>query len=67
MKQDRLARRLAASAFAMALVAMVLGVYAVSLGQQYLEDVRTLGQALERQQETTGSGLGGPPLTLETD
>ena len=65
MKQDKLARRLAASALALALVAVMLGAYAVNMGNQYLEDVRTLGQAMEQGRQS--GALGAPPLTLETE
>lgn len=64
---DPLARRLAAAALALALVAAVLSAYAVWLGQRYLDDVRTLGETLLR----TGPGPGtlplvGPPPALDS-
>ncbi|MEM9072379.1 MAG: hypothetical protein AAGE52_27990 [Myxococcota bacterium] len=58
---DPLARRLAAAALATSLVAVVLAGYAVIQGQQYLEDVRVLGQTLESAQQPTESTLGPPP------
>ena len=66
MKKDNLARRLAALALAVAMLAAMLGAYAVTLGQQYLEDVRTLGQVLERQQGV-GAEFISPPPVLETE
>ena len=62
--QDPLARRLAALALACALVAVVLAGYAVMVSQQYLEDVRVLGEAMERQAEPT---LRAPRPQLETE
>lgn len=44
---DKLARTLAATAVGIALVALVLGVYAVSLGLQYKADVQTLGTTIQ--------------------
>lgn len=45
---DRVARVLAGLALAVALVAVVLAGWAVALGQQYLDDVRVLGETLGR-------------------
>lgn len=64
MKTDPLARRLAAAALACALVAVVLAGYAVMVSQQYLEDVRVLGEAMER---TAQPSLTPPPPQLETE
>lgn len=52
---DRLARLLAATALGVALVALVLGIYAVSLGLQYREDVKTLGQTIQTLARTSPS------------
>lgn len=62
---DRLARGLAATALAVALVAAILAGYSVSLSQQYLEDVQTLGEAMERQQPDPVESLGPPPQLAE--
>lgn len=62
---DPLARRLAAAALAFALVAVVLAGYSVMLGQQYLEDVRVLGEALER--NAPEPTFIAPPPPLETE
>ena len=66
MKVDRLARRLAAAALAVALLSLVLSAYAVSQADKYLQDVQTLGEALQRQNDTTQT-LSGPPPALETE
>ncbi len=58
---DPLARRLAAMALAVALVALVVAGYAVILGQRYLEDVRTLGRSLQADAPGAASSLGPPP------
>ncbi len=63
---DRLARRLAAVALAFALIATMLAGYAVLVGQQYLEDVRVLGEAMETQRRQSPS-LRPPPVQLDTD
>ena len=60
-----MARGLAAAALAVALVALVMAGYAVSLGRQYLEDVRTLGEALE--ERGPARPALGPPPALEGD
>ncbi len=67
MKTDPLARRLAAAALACALVAVVLAGYAVMVSQQYLEDVRVLGEAMERTARTAEPSLTPPPPQLETE
>ena len=64
-RHDPLARRIAAAALAFALVAVVLAGYAVMVSQQYLEDVRLLGETMERQ--TRAPSLVSPPPQLETD
>lgn len=58
--RDPLARGIAAAALALALVALVLAAYATWLGQRYLDDVRTMGEAL-RENAPAPSGLGPPP------
>ena len=69
---DRLARTLAAVALALALLAVVLGGYAIVLGSQYREDVAALGETL-RAMIGPGGGravelpMNGPPPTLELD
>lgn len=68
--RDPLARRLAIAAFAASLVALVLGAYSVHLGLRYLEDVRTLGEALDQRQRTIPAAdraLDGPPPALDLD
>ncbi|MCU0671513.1 MAG: hypothetical protein MUE69_01845 [Myxococcota bacterium] len=62
--RDPLARGLAAAALALALVALVLAGYATWLGQRYLDDVRTMGEAL-RENAPAPSGLGPPPELAE--
>ena len=62
---DRLARALAASALAVALIAAILAGYAVTLGNRYLEDVRVLGEAMRRQQPEPMNSLGPPPQLAE--
>ncbi|MFO0693566.1 MAG: hypothetical protein U0230_08430 [Polyangiales bacterium] len=64
---DRTARVVAAVALGCALTALVLSGYAVILGNRYLEEVRTLGQLLERASRPTPANLGhGPPPNLDT-
>ncbi len=63
--RDRLARGLAASALGVALLALVLAAYSVSLGLQYLDDVRVLGQAMSQSRED--APLMAPPVQLDTD
>lgn len=68
--RDRVARRLAAAALAVGLIAVALGAYAVHLGARYLDDVETLGEALERGQRAIPAAdraLTGPPPALEVD
>ena len=48
MSGDPLARRLAASALACALVALVLAGYAVSLQQERRDELRALTESLQR-------------------
>ena len=68
MKTNRLAIRLAASALAISIVAVSMAAYSLSLSQDYLEDVRTLGLALQRRNAPAeGPILQGPPPTLETE
>lgn len=62
--RDPLARGIAAAALALALVALVLAGYATWLGQRYLDDVRTMGEAL-RENAPAPSGLGPPPELAE--
>jgi len=66
---DKLARGLAALALGIALAALVMAMHAVRLGEQYLEDVRVLGESLEERQPGGSGGavpLGPPPL-LDTE
>lgn len=64
---DRTARVVAAVALGCALTALVLAGYAVVLGNRYLDEVRTLGQLLERASRPSPSTLGhGPPPNLDT-
>lgn len=68
MKTQRLALRLAASALAISVVALSMAAYSLSLSQDYLEDVRTLGLALQqRNVERAAPVLEGPPPALETE
>jgi len=67
---DPFARRLASSALAVALLALVISLWAVRLGYRYLDDVQELGQALESMLADTNRAphvpLNPPPLTLDT-
>ena len=64
---DRTARVVAAIALGCALTALVLSGYAVVLGNRYLDEVRTLGQLLERASRPTPATVGnGPPPSLDT-
>lgn len=68
--KDKVARALAAAALAVASVALVAAIYAIDLGQRYLEDVRTLGATLELRLGHPGTEpvqLRPPPIQLETD
>lgn len=68
MKTQRLALRLAASALAISIVALSMAAYSLSLSQDYLEDVRTLGLALQRRNaDSPAPALQRPPPTLETE
>ncbi|MCA9615045.1 MAG: hypothetical protein H6721_12675 [Sandaracinus sp.] len=62
--RDPVARGLAATALALALVALVLAAYAVWMGGRYLEDVQTMGEALQRNAPPP-TGLGPPPQLAE--
>jgi hypothetical protein len=68
---DRLARVLASVALTLALVGLVVAGYAVALGRQYLEDVRDLGEAMERSlRDAQGRNtlpMRGPPPELDSD
>lgn len=71
---DRTTRLLAASALGVALVALVLAGYAVSLGQSYRDDVRTLGEAIRAamkvrngQPSAVEVPLRGPPPQIEAN
>lgn len=67
--KDRVARTLASIALAVALVAAVLAAYAVVQGAQYLEDVESLGEAMDRaMRDESGRNtlpMVGPPPTLD--
>ncbi len=68
--RDPVARRLAVGALAVSLVALVLAGYGVHLGLRYLEDVRTLGEAMgeaERSIPAADRVLDGPPPALDVD
>lgn len=68
--RDPVARRLAVAALTAGLLALVLGAYAVHLGLRYLEDVQTLGEALENRQQAIPAAdraLQGPPPALDFD
>jgi len=68
--RDPLARRLATVALAVSFVALVLGAYGVHLGLRYLDDVQTLGDALDRRQRAIPAAdraLDGPPPALDLD
>ncbi|MEM6957072.1 MAG: hypothetical protein AAF411_28540 [Myxococcota bacterium] len=67
MKKDATARRLAATALAVATCALLLAAYAVSLGQQYLDDLRVLGEGMEASAPESPTSLQRPPLQLETE
>lgn len=64
MKGDRLARLLAASALGVALLALVLAAWALVVGQQYRDDVRTLGESLSAALRTSAA-QGRRPIPLE--
>jgi hypothetical protein len=59
---DRVARLLAASALAVALVALVVASWAVSIASQGRDDVRRLGESLSRALEVGAPGRA--PLEL---
>ncbi|MEO0321771.1 MAG: hypothetical protein AAF447_02360 [Myxococcota bacterium] len=61
---DPLARRLAALALALAFVALALAALSYAQGQRYLEDVRTLGRALDARAPAFG---GSPPPRLDVE
>jgi len=67
---DPLARRLASAALAVALVALVIGVWAVQLGYRYLADVQRVGETVEtllsNPNHAANAPLNPPPLTLDT-
>lgn len=68
--KDPVARGIAAAALAVASVALVAALYAIDLGQQYLDDVHTLGETLELRLGHPGTEpiqLRPPPIQLETD
>ena len=67
---DPVARRIAGAALVVGLLALVLSAYAVHLGIRYLEDVRTLGEALEtaeREIPVETMDLTGPPPALDVE
>lgn len=65
---DVLARRLASAALGVSLVALVIAVWAVRLGYQYLDDVQRVGQTMETMlaRPARAAPLEPPPLTLDT-
>ncbi len=72
--KDRLARTLAATALAFALVALVLAAYAVSIASQGRDDVRRLGVSLTRALDVGGRRptpvempMRPPPPQLDPD
>lgn len=68
--RDPVARRIAIAALAASLIALVLGAYGVHLGLRYLEDVKTLGDALDQRQRAIPAAeraLDGPPPALDVD
>jgi len=66
---DRLARILAASALACALVAVVLAGYAVSIGETHVREVRRLTDGLRAiaPETTQALPLRPPPPELDPD
>jgi|GEM_PF-4818234 len=71
---DRTTRLLAATALAVALVALVLAAYGVSIASQGRDDVRRLGESLTRALEVasgrslpTEMPMRPPPLQLDPD
>ncbi len=71
---DRTTRLLAATALAVALVALVLAAYGVSIASQGRDDVRRLGESLTRALEVAGGRsrptempMRPPPLQLDPD
>ena len=68
--RDPIARRVAIAALAVSFVALVLGGYGVHLGLRYLDDVQTLGDALDQRQRAIPAAdrvLDGPPPALDVD
>ena len=61
---DRVARLLAGAALAVALVALVVASYAVSIASQGREDVRRLGESLSRALEIGAPGRSALELPL---
>jgi hypothetical protein len=72
--KDPTARLLAAIALALALVALVVAAYGVSIASQGRDDVRALGTSLTRALEVSGGRpnapempMRGPPPELDPD
>ena len=62
--RDPVARGLAAAALSVARIALVVAALSYRQGQTFLDDVRTLGRALDAR----GAGTGGrPPPRLDVD
>lgn len=64
--KDRTARLLAATALALALVALVVAAYAVSIASQGRDDVRRLGESLTRALQLGGGRPGATEVPLRS-
>ncbi len=64
---DRVTRTLAAAALALSLVAVVLAGYALYAQQRSEENLRAIGQELQRTLTPHALPMQGPPLGLDPD
>ena len=64
--KDRTARLRAATALALALVALVVAAYAVSVASQGRDDVRRLGESLTRALQLGGGRPGAAEVPLRS-
>ncbi len=64
---DRLTRTLASVALALSLVSLVLAGYALYAQQQAEENMRQIGQELQRALTPGALPMRGPPLGLDPD
>ncbi len=61
---DPVARKLAFAALVLAGFALALAAWAVKIGIDYQNDVKTLGDVIEIQRSSSASPLGRPPMQL---